>query len=130
MFCLKFKPFGTCDSEELSIENFEDENWDLVYDLFERLAKKFTSLYPSVKITKMENLNPFINIYIQDDDFSEETLSKYCQILSGNLTDNIIFFGEHEFIIRSEIIIDEQKPTFLDKFNDLALDIAPDLTNQ
>ena len=59
MFDLKIKPYGECIDEGLSVEDFEDENWDIVYDLFVRLSKKFETFYPSVKITKIEKNKPF-----------------------------------------------------------------------
>ena len=130
MFDLKIKPYGECIKDDLSVENFEEDNWELVVDLFLRLSKKFETFYPNVKILNLVNTNPYIIITIDDNNFTEEELVKYSTILSGNTTENIIYFGEHEFIIRSEIVINERKLSFLDKFNSLILDVAPDLANQ
>ena len=126
---LKLKPYAECEKGE-NISNFDDDEWDLIADLFERLIRNFKQAYPKVNITKLDTLHkPFIFIDLEKEEFLEEEIDYYIEILSGFDSENIIFFDDIKYVIRCNL--EEKEPdvkeNMLDKFNSLVLDIAPDL---
>ena len=128
---LKLKPYAECDNEEDNIYEFDDDEWDLIADMFERLVRNFKQAYPKVNISKLDTLKkPFIFIDLEKQEFLEEEIDYYIEILSGFDSENIIFFDDVKYVIRchlEEKEDEEVKENMLDKFNSLVLDIAPDL---
>lgn len=128
---LKLKPYAECEKGQ-DIFEFDDDEWDLVSDLFERLVRNFKQAYPKVSITKLDTLKkPFIYIDLEKNDFLEEEIDYYIEILSGFDSENIIFFDDEKYVIRCNLEEKEEdvKENMLDKFNNLVLDIAPDLAD-
>jgi hypothetical protein len=127
---LKLKPYAECEKGD-NIFNFDDDEWDLITDLFERLVRNFKQAYPKVNISKLDTLKkPFIFIDLEKQEFLEEEIDYYIEILSGFDSENIIFFDDVKYVIRchlEEKEDEEVKENMLDKFNSLVLDIAPDL---
>jgi len=129
---LKLKPYAECDNEEDNIYEFDDDEWDLIADMFERLVRNFKQAYPKVKINKLETLNnPYINIDLEKDEFIEEELDYFIEVLSGFVNENIIFFDDTKYIIRCQLEENKEKEVEkenpIDKFNRLVEDLAPEL---
>lgn len=128
---LKFKPYAECEKGQ-DIFDFDDDEWDLVSDLFERLVRNFKQAYPKVNITKLNTLKkPFIYIDLEKNEFLEEEIDYYIEILSGFDSENIIFFDDEKYVVRCNLEEKEEdvKENMLVKFNNLVLDIAPDLAD-
>lgn len=126
---LKLKPYAECENKE-DIKDFDDDEWDLVADLFERLVRNFKQVYPKVRVSKLDTLKkPYVYIDLEKDEFLEEELDYYIEILSGFDSENIIFFDNDKYIVRCNLEEREKeaKENALEKFNNLVLDIAPDL---
>ena len=126
---LKLKPYAECDKGD-DILDFDDEEWDLIADLFERLVRNFKQAYPKVNINRLDTIEkPYIYIDLEKEDFLEEELDYYIEILSGFDSENIIFFDDVKYVIRCHLEEKEKdvKESMIDKFNNLVLDIAPDL---
>ena len=127
---LKLRPYAECGNTEYpDIEDFDDDEWDLVADMFERLVYNFKQAYPKINITSLNTLEkPYIYIDLEKESFLEEELDYYIEILSGFDSENIIFFDDIKYIIRCHLVEkDNKKQSILDKFNELVLDLAPDL---
>ena len=127
---LKLRPYAECDkSEDANIDDFDDEEWDLIADMFERLVRNFKQAYPKVNISRLDtSTKPFVYIDLIKEKFLEEELDYYIEILSGFDSENIIFFDDIKYVIRCHLVEKEnKKENTLDKFNNLILDIAPDL---
>lgn len=123
--CFKFKPFAVSCSENLeNIYDFDQEEQDLVYDVFVRIVRNFRQVYQDVNIIirKEEDL---VYINICTDKLSEEEFEYFVDILTGHQEDNVIFFDDNEYVIRGKI--QEDKQTTLDRFNDLVQDLTPEL---
>jgi len=125
---LKLKPYAECEHGD-DITEFDEEEWDLVADTFERLVRNFKQSYPKVKVTKLDTLQkPYVYIDLDKEEFLEEELDYYIEILSGFDSENIIFFDDIKYIIRCNLE-ENKKQNALDKFNTLVQDIAPELIN-
>ncbi len=71
---LKLKPYAECEHKE-DIKDFDDDEWDLVADLFERLVRNFKQVYPKVRVSKLDTLKkPYVYIDLEKDEFIEEEL--------------------------------------------------------
>tara|TARA_R110001632_G_scaffold47513_2_gene120355 strand:- start:57 stop:461 length:405 start_codon:yes stop_codon:yes gene_type:complete len=127
---LKLKPYAECEKNG-NIFIFDDDEWDLISDLFERLVRNFKQSYPKINISKLDTLKkPYIYIDLEKEEFLEEEIFYYIEILSGFDSENIIFFDDDKYVIRCNLEEKEEeevKENMLDKFNSLVLDIAPDL---
>lgn len=128
LISLKLKPFAECSQEDCDdITDFDDEEWDLVADMFERLVRNFKQAYPKVNIKKLEtHQKPYIYMELEKKEFLEEELDYYIEILSGYDSDNIIFFDDIKYIVRCELT-DDEKETIIDRFNRMIEDFAPEL---
>lgn len=128
-YTLKIKPYGENQKGDL-IKNFDEEEWDLVIDLQERLIRNFKQQYKNVQFDNLTHDNKTITIVFgSKDGISEEELEEYIETLCGYNMENVIFFDDVEYYIRGEIIIDDkkEKPSLLDKLNTLTEEIAPQL---
>ena len=126
---LKLKPYAECEKGQY-IFDFDEEEWDLVSDLFERLVRNFKQVYPKVSITRLDTLKkPFIYIDLEKNEFLEEEIGYYIEILSGFDSENIIFFDDEKYVIRCNLEKEDVKENMLEKFNNLVLDIAPDMAD-
>jgi hypothetical protein len=130
---LKLQPYAESDDNEI-LEDFDDEEWDLISDLFERLVRNFKESYPKVEFTRLDSLEkPYIYMSFQKEDLVDEEIDYYIEVLTGFTNDNIIFFDDIKYSIRASIDLDylkeksKEKESFLDKFNKLAMDMTPDL---
>lgn len=123
--CFKFKPFAVSCNENLeNIYDFDQDEQDLVYDVFVRIVRNFKQVYEDVDII-IRKENDLVYINICADKLSEEEFEYFVDILTGHQEDNVIFFDDNEFVIRGKI--QEDKQTTLDRFNDLVQDLTPEL---
>lgn len=126
---LKLQPYAESDNGT-KIDTFDEEEWEIIADLHERLVRNFKQSYPKVNITKLDTLRkPFIYIDLEKEDFLEEEAEYYIEILSGFNDDNIIFFDDEKYSIRCILIEEEEKEeSFLERFNNMVLDFASETT--
>ena len=130
-YTLKIKPYGENQKGDF-IKDFDDDEWDMVVDLQERLIRNFKLTYPDIKFNTLTHDNETITMVFGNGSvLSEEKLEEYIPTLCGYNMENIIFFDDIEYYIRGEIIIDEKKKlTPFEKINLLTLEIAPELVDK
>lgn len=128
-YTLKIKPYGENQQGGL-INDFDDEEWDLIVDLFERVIRNFKRSFKNIIFNQLEEENRTLNIVFGPPSgvIKEQELDEYIEILCGYNLDNVIYLEDEEYYIRGEIILEEKrKDNFLDRFNSLVKDISPEL---
>lgn len=127
-YTLKIKPYGENQKGDL-INEFDDEEWDLVVDLQERLIRNFKQTYPDIKFNNLTHDKETITmVFGKSSPLTEEEIEDYVTTLCGYNMENVIFFDEVEYYIRGEIIIeDKKKLSAFEKINILTREIAPEL---
>lgn len=128
-YTLKIKPYGENQQGGL-INDFDDEEWDLIVDLFERVIRNFKRSFKNIIFNQLEEENRSLNIVFGASSgvIKEQELDEYIEILCGYNLDNVIYLEDEEYYIRGEIILEEKrKDNFLDRFNSLVKDISPEL---
>lgn len=118
LYTLKIKPFA---ENELGnkITEFDDEEWDLIVDTFERLIRNFKQTFPEVEFDRIEqdsstgtsdssrsDQRKLIINFREDPDITEVELDYHIETLCGQNLDNVIFFDDEEYAIRGSLIID------------------------
>ena len=118
-YTLKIKPYGENQKGGL-ISNFDEEEWDLVVDLQERLIRNFKNSYPEIKFDKLTHDKETITmVFGKTIPLNNEEIEDYVSNLCGYNMENVIFFDDEEYYIRGEIIIEEKiKLTPFDKIKD------------
>ncbi len=118
-YTLKIKPYGENQKGGL-ITDFDEEEWDLIVDLQERLIRNFKHSYPEIKFDKLVHDKKTITmIFGKDNPLNEDEIEEYVSNLCGYNMENVIFFDDEEFYIRGDIIIEEKnKLSAFDKIRD------------
>lgn len=130
-YTLKIKPYGENKYGNL-MSDFDEDEWDLITDLFERLIRNFKQTFTDIDFKNIINHGRMLSIIFgkKNEYLTENELEEYIETLCGYNLENIIYFDEEEYYIRGEIIIDESNDlTPLEKFNMITRDIAPELIN-
>jgi len=126
-YTLRIKPYGENQKGDL-ITDFEEEEWDLVVDLQERLIRNFKYSYPEINFEKLNHDGKIITmVFGKRKAITENDLEEYIETLCGYNMENVIFFDEKEYYIRGEIVLESKKITPLDKINLLTSEISPEL---
>ena len=130
-YLIKIKPYAENEKGHV-IKDFNEEEWDLIIELYERLIRNFKENYNDIKFKDLSHDKKFITmIFTKKKKLTEEDLGNYIEILGGYNIENTVFFEEENYSIKAEIICDENKKknklNFLDKFNKLTEDFAPEL---
>lgn len=128
-----FTVYAEPQNEEVpQIKVFNKEEWEIIFDLFLRLSKKFKSEYKEINdIEILDNKNS-IKITIDKDIISAEEIEYFSDVLMGYESDNIIAFDNINYIMRGlltdgeentneEDKMDIREDSFLDKMNSLTL---------
>lgn len=110
LYTLKIKPYA---ENEMGgrIEEFDDDEWDLIIDLFERLIRNFKLTFPEVEFDTIETSDnkTLVIKFKEDPDITEIELDYHIETLCGHNLDNVIFFDDEEYAIRANIVFDEVK---------------------
>lgn len=105
---LLVKPYGVeSERKENIIDEFTDEELDLIEDLFKSLSDKCVKTFQEIKEVFVKRKGDIIEInYKLDPSFnlSEDEVMFYIESLTGYCSENIIYFGEEKFFIRGEPI--------------------------
>ena len=126
MFPLKLKVYII--EGDRTIENFNKDQWKETCVIFQKLVRNLKQEIPEVKITDyVEDKIPYVTMnLVFPEDFSEDKITYAISYLSGNETDNPVYFeGEDEpCMADSEIIFDEpeENETLLERFNKMAVE--------
>ena len=127
-FSFVSKPYADSYEEDVNnIEDFQGEEWELVYDVFVRIVRNFKETYPEVSVD-IEDLGDKVRTTISKQEMTEDEFEYFIDILTGHQEDNIINFDSVDYVIRGEIV-DEKKSTILDRYNQLVKDFTPELLN-
>ena len=128
-FPLVFKPYAdSCEEDVNNIENFDREEWILIYDVFVRIVRNFREAYPETKVEVEDLNNNTVKMVVNKEEMSEGEFEYFIDILTGHQENNIVTFDSVDYVIRGNIV-DEEKTTALDRFNQMVLDISPELVN-
>ena len=125
MFSLKLKVYIT--DGDRKIENFNKNQWEETCIIFEKLVRNLREELPEVVISNYsEESIPYVTMDLEyNEDISEDKMNYALSYLSGNETDNPVYFeGEEEpCMADSEIIFDEEKEeSLLERFNRMAVE--------
>lgn len=127
-FSFLFKPYADSSEEDVkNIEDFQHEEWDLIYDVFVRIVRNFKEAYPEVEVTIFDS-KPNIRLTVSKEEMTEDEFEYFIDVLIGHQEDNVVTFDSVDYVIRGEIV-DEKKTTILDRYNQMVHDLAPELLN-
>lgn len=127
-FSFIFKPYADSSEEDVeNIEDFENEEWELIYDVFARIVRNFMETYPEVS-TEIKDLKSSVKITLNKEEMTEDEFEYFIDVLTGHQEDNIVNFDSVDYVIRGKFI-DEKKTTMLDRYNQLVMDLTPELIN-
>jgi hypothetical protein len=115
----------SCEDEVENILSFDKTEWNLIYGVFVRIVRNFKDVYPEVDV-KITDKNPNICLTILKKEMTEDEFEYFVDVLSGHQTDNIVNFDSIDYIIKGNIT-EEKKITYLDRFNAMVRDLAPEL---
>ena len=92
--CFKFKPYAVSIDENVeNIENFDNEEEDLIYDVFVRIVRNFKQVYTNVDV-QIKKINNLVDIRIEADKITEDEFEYFVDILTGHQEDSIVFFDD------------------------------------
>ena len=124
MFPLKLKVYIM--EGDRKIENFNKTQWSETCIIFQKLVRNLKQEIPEVEIEDYcEDDIPYVTMkLVFQDDFPEEKITYAISYLSGNETDNPVYFDEEEepCMADSDIIFEEKQESILDRFNKMAVD--------
>tara|TARA_R110002074_G_scaffold365617_2_gene539378 strand:+ start:17 stop:406 length:390 start_codon:yes stop_codon:yes gene_type:complete len=126
MFPLKLKVYIM--EGDRRIENFNKDQWEETCVIFQKLVRNLKEEIPELEIKNYcEKEIPHVTMdLVFKDDFPEEKVTYAISYLSGNETDNPVYFeGEEDpCMADSEIIFDEveKDDSLLDRFNKMAVE--------
>ncbi len=95
---LTIKPFAENENGSVKKE-FDDKDWELILDVYERLIRNFKQTFPLSHLGEVEHLFVRLLIFNIKNELLEEELS----YLRGDSLDNIVFFGDEEYVIKGTL---------------------------
>lgn len=107
------------------IEKFSDDQWNELTIIFEKLVRNLKEEDKNIKIENFNKTNvPYItmDIEVDEDDVSEVRLEEIASYLAGDETENPVYLEDKVYYAQSDIILDNEEESFLDRFNKLAID--------
>lgn len=109
------------------IENFNKKQWEETCIIFQKLVRNLREELPEVVISNYsEESIPYVTMDLEyNEDISEDKMNYALSYLSGNETDNPVYFDEEEepCMADSEIIFEEEKEeSLLERFNKMAIE--------
>ncbi len=131
MFPLKLKVYIM--EGDRTIQNFNKEQWTETCIIFQKLVRNLKNELPDVEVKNYcEDKIPYITMELLfPEEFSEDKITYAISYLSGNETDNPVYFdGEDDpCMADSEIIFEEEQEneeSILERFNKMAVDSQKD----
>ena len=131
MFPLKLKVYIM--EGDRTIQNFNTEQWRETCIIFQKLVRNLKAEMPEIEVKNYcEDAIPYVTMDLHfPEDLSEDKVTYAISYLSGNETDNPVYFeGEEEpCMADSEIVFDEPQETeesLLDRFNKMAVESNKD----
>lgn len=108
------------------IENFNKTQWSETCIIFQKLVRNLKEELPEVSVKNYSEKDiPYVTMDLEfGDDLPEEKVTFAISYLSGNETDNPVYFeGEEEpCMADSEIIFpEEEEESLLERFNKMAM---------
>ena len=108
--------------------SFTPELWDETTIIYEKLVRNLKEEFDTIVIKNFDKTNaPFITMDIDPesiDELEEDEITYVADYLCGNETENPVYLNENECKHTcSEIVFDEKNKTFLESFNNLAIDV-------
>jgi len=123
MFPLKLKVYIM--EGDRRIENFNKDQWTETCIIFQKLVRNLKQEMPEVEVKDYcEDSIPYVTMnLVFKEDFPEEKVTYAISYLSGNETDNPVYFeGEEDpCMADSEIIFEEKEESLLERFNKMAV---------
>lgn len=121
MLPLKLKVFMLDDGRK--IEKFTPEQWDQICIIFEKLVRNLKEEMEYIEIEDFDkSQSPYITMevnYPDDIEIEDEKVDYIARYLSGEETENPVYFTDEDFNeVGSTIILEEEKT--LDRFNKMA----------
>ena len=90
LYVLKIKPYAENEFHKKIIE-FDEEEWELIVDVFERLIRNFKQTFPEVEFGSIEQHNRELIInFREDSNVSEVELDYHIETLCFLMTKNIL----------------------------------------
>jgi len=124
MFSLKLKVYIM--EGDRRIENFNEDQWKETCIIFQKLVRNLKEEVPEITVKNYcETDLPHVTMDLDfDDDLPEEKVTYAISYLSGNETDNPVYFegDEEPSMADSEIIFeDNEEESLLERFNKMAV---------
>lgn len=123
MLPLKLKVY--IEEDERKIVNFNEDQWEEVCIIYEKLVRNLKEEMKDIKIENFDkSKSPYITMEIDiDENIDEEKLVYIASYLSGNETENPVYFTDEDcYLTGSNIVI--EKTNILDRYNQILSDIG------
>jgi predicted house-cleaning noncanonical NTP pyrophosphatase (MazG superfamily) len=130
-YIVKVKPYGE-NEEHDTIDDFDDEELDIILELFKSLARKCEKEYEEISDVKVKRDGKFITIkYSISSSSPEDDFLFYLETLTGHSSENIMTIEEIDYSIKGSPVIEKKDDDddFIDSYNALVADLAPDIIN-
>ena len=127
MLPLKLKVYAM--DGDRKIENFNEEQWKEVCIIFQKLVRNIKEEIKSLEIDNFctdEICHITMDLYFKDEEeITEETMSYIGRYLSGEETENPVYFNQEDPPVNAEsiIILEDESESLLDRFNKMVLEI-------
>jgi hypothetical protein len=127
MLPLKLKVYAM--EGDRKIENFNEEQWKEVCIIFQKLVRNIKEEIKSLEIDNFctdEICHITMDLSFKDEEeITEEKMSYIGRYLSGEETDNPVYFNEEDPPVNAEsiIILEDESESLLDRFNKMVLEI-------
>lgn len=111
------------------IQNFNEEQWSEVCIIFQKLVRNLKEEINNLDITNFNKDEiPYITMDINfttDEDLTEEKMEYIASYLSGEETENPVYFnGEDPAVYaQSSIVLEDENESLLDRFNKMVLEM-------
>jgi hypothetical protein len=105
------------------LEKITKEQWGETSIIYEKLVRNLKNEFKNIKIINFDkSKSPYISMDIDlEEDLEEDKFIYIANYLSGNETENPVYFDDKEFFTESEIILEE---SVLDRFNKIFSDVG------
>jgi hypothetical protein len=97
MIILTITPYAEKENGK-KITSFNENDWDLIMDVYERLIRNFKQTFPEREMGKMVEKDRKLILNSKSNFFENELF-----YLRGDGLDNIVFFGNDECVVKGEI---------------------------
>ena len=114
MYSVTIRPYGENEKGEL-VTDFEEDDLEIIKDLFSSLGKKCVEEYDDIKEVLIEREDDLITInyrFCGEEEISEDDFLFYLETLIGHNSNNILSFDEEEYSIKGSPIVSKKKVTF------------------